>query len=111
MVPYPLFRYPTTTTQKKSTSAPQAIRNKRGGVAGAAASRQGRDGHQPATLPPPHPRVGGAGGRSPPCLGAWGASPTNKTREARSRFPRTGLSHYRVGEGGVEPPRPFGHTD
>src|SRR5882757_791247 len=78
MVPYPLFRYPTTTTQKKSTSAPQAIRNKRGGVAGATASRQGRDGHQPATLPPPTPEWGVQGGEARPAWGRGARAPQIK---------------------------------
>jgi hypothetical protein len=45
--------------------------------------------------------------------GAWGARPPNIMTRSRKglRPPQAHVAPDRVGEGGVEPPRPYGHTD
>ena len=65
---------------------------------------------RPHPTHPPDPRAtakpspkGGAGGRSPPCLGAWGASPTKTTRAPGLRCPQTWGSRGRVEVPGIEP--------
>jgi hypothetical protein len=70
------------------------------------------EGDRPGTPKGDQPRWGAPGGEAPPG-GAWGLHPhkEDETSPRPALSAGMGMDIRRVGEEGVEPSRPYGHTD